>query len=81
MPTTSTPEARALFAVFVVVLASAALHTVAQAFDRVEATDAKVRYAVDAAQEIKEKVDELESKLEELENQLEELRNQVDERR
>jgi phage shock protein A len=74
MPTASTPEARALLVVFVVVLATAAIHTVANSFDRLETTDARARSATGAAQELKEKVDELES-------QLEELRDTFDERR
>lgn len=74
MPTASTPEARALLVVFVVVLATAAIHTVLNAFERLETTDARARSAIGAAHELKEKVEELES-------QLEELRDKVDERR
>lgn len=74
MPTFSTPEVRALFLVFFVVLASAAVHTVASAFKRLAVTDAKARLATDAAQDLKKKVDKLRS-------QLEEVRDELDERR
>ena len=74
MPTASTPETRALFVVCAVVLATAAIHTVANIFDLLETTDSKARSAAAATRELKEKIDELES-------QLEELTDKVDERR
>lgn len=74
MPASSTPEIRALLFVLFVVLASAAVHTVASAFERLAATDAKTRFATSATQDLKKKVARLESQLEELRDELNERR-------
>lgn len=74
MPTASIPEVRALLFVLFVVLTSAAVHTVASAFERLAAADAKASFAASAAQGLKEKVDKLESQLLELRDELNERR-------
>jgi uncharacterized membrane protein YidH (DUF202 family) len=71
--TRSTPEARALLLILLVVLGSATLRTVIQAFERIDAAEARARYATNASEELRKKVDELETQVEELGEQVSQL--------
>ena len=62
----STPEARALLVILLVVLASATLRTVTQAFKRIDAAEARARYATNTSEELLKKVEYLETQVEEL---------------
>ena len=75
------PEVRALLFIVALVLTSAALQTVSEAFGRLEAAHERSADAVSAVEELQQELNETKEKVDELESQLEELRDEAMARR